>query len=77
MKPYGGKCLENAKRIFNHRLSRARRVSENTFSISTARWRAFKRQIDAIPGRCIGNTKAVVALHNYLMLHESTLPRHE
>ena len=77
MKPYGGRYLEHAKRIFNYRLSRARRVSENTFGISTARWRIFKRPIDAIPERSIGITKAVVALHNYLMLHESTLPKDE
>ena len=77
MKPYGGRYLEHTKRIFNYRLSRARRVSENTFGISTARWRIFKRPIDAISERSIGITKAVVALHNFLMLHESTLPRHE
>ncbi|XP_046860906.1 protein ALP1-like [Xenia sp. Carnegie-2017] len=77
MKPYGGRYLEHGKRIFNYRLSRARRVSENTFGISTARWRIFKRPIYAIPERCIGIVKAVVALHNFLMFHESTLPRHE
>ena len=69
--------MENTKGIFNYRLSRARRVSENTFGISTARWRVFKRPIDAIPERCIGIAKAVVAFHNYLMLNESKLPRHE
>ena len=37
----------------------------------------FKCPIDAIPQHFIGITKAVVALHNYLMIHESTLPRDE
>ena len=37
MKPYGGQYVENIKRIFNYRLSRARRVSENTSGISTCR----------------------------------------
>ena len=77
MKPYGGRYLEHTKRIFNYRLSRARRVSENTFGISAARWRILKRPIDAIPERCVGITRAVVALHNYLMFHESSLPRDE
>ena len=75
MKPYGGRYLEHSKR--NYRLSRARRVSENTFIISAARWRILKCPIDAIPDRCVGITRAVVALHNYLMFHESSLPRGE
>ena len=73
MKPYGGRCLEHAERIFNYRLSRARRVNENTFGNLTTRWRIFKRPIDALPERCIGISKAVEALHNYLMFHESSL----
>ena len=77
MKPFGGKYLEHQKQIFNYRLSRARRVSENTFGISTARWRIFKRPINAIPERCVNITKAAVALHNFLMLNETSLPRHE
>ena len=77
MKPYGGRYLENEKRVFNYRLSRARRVSENTFGISTARWRIFKRPINATPERCAHIAKAVVALHNFLMLMETSLPRHE
>ena len=63
--------MEHAKRNFNHRLSIARRDNENTFGISTARWHIFKRPIDAIPERGIGITKAVVALHKFLMLLES------
>ncbi len=77
MKPYGGRYLEHEKRVFNCRLSRARRVSENTFGISTARWRIFKRPINSTPERCANITKAVVALHNFLMLNETSLPRNE
>lgn len=42
MKPYAGKFLIHAKRIFNYRLSRARRVSEKTLCVATARWCTFK-----------------------------------
>ena len=77
MKPYAGNYLEHQKRIFNYRLSRARRVSENTFGISTARWHIFKRLIIATLKRCISITKAVIALHNFLMLHETTVLRQE
>lgn len=58
---------ENQKRIFNYRLSRARRIIENTFGIMAQRWRilrgpfkAKKRNITKIVGACI-------ILHNFLM----------
>ena len=74
MKPYAENYLEHQKRIFNYRLSSARKVNENTFGISTARWRIFKCPINAMPKRCINITKAVTPLHNFLMLHEISFP---
>lgn len=58
MKPYPDLYLPIDERIFNYRLSRARRTIENAFGIAATRFRIF---------RVILITKAVVALHNFLM----------
>ena len=66
MKPYPNQNLPIEQRIFNYRLSRARRVIENTFGITTSRFRVFWRPIIATTEKVKSITKAVVALHNYL-----------
>ncbi|XP_046863845.1 uncharacterized protein LOC124457685 [Xenia sp. Carnegie-2017] len=67
MKPYPFSNLSERKLIFNYRLSRARRVIENAFGICASRFRVFHRPIVAKVDNVIAITKAVVALHNFLM----------
>ena len=67
MKPYPNQFLPIDQRIFNYRLSRARRVVENAFGIATTRFRIFRRPIIAAVEKVVAVTKAVVALHNYLL----------
>ena len=67
MKPYPFSNLSENKLVFNYRLSRARRVIENTFGICASRFRVFHRPIIAKVENVIAITKAVVALHNFLM----------
>lgn len=72
MKPYSFKNINHEKRIFNYRLSRARRVVENAFGILATRFRIFRRKI----GINIQHVDAIVlaccALHNYLRTKSKT-----
>ena len=68
MKPYPGKNLTVEERIYNYRLSRARRTIENTFGILAAKWRIFRGPIKAKPEKIEDIIKATVCLHNYLRL---------
>ncbi|XP_057310470.1 uncharacterized protein LOC130648435 [Hydractinia symbiolongicarpus] len=67
MKPFPKESLGRKERIYNYRLSRARRTIENTFGICASRFRIFTRLINARVHVAVNITKAVVALHNYLM----------
>lgn len=72
MKPYPLQNLPVDKRVFNYRLSRARRVVENVFGIAASRFRIFRRPIIGLVEKVVVVTKAVVALHNFLMPLSST-----
>ncbi|XP_078364110.1 uncharacterized protein LOC144648418 [Oculina patagonica] len=74
MKPYKGSFLDEIKRVFNYRLSRARRIIENMFGIASARLRVWRRPVLASPENVTNTAKAVCVLHNYLMIEESGLP---
>ncbi|XP_033988010.1 putative nuclease HARBI1 [Trematomus bernacchii] len=68
MKPYPNRRLAVEQRIFNYRLSRARRVVENAFGIQANRFRVFlttiniqdTAKVEAIVLACCG-------LHNFLL----------
>ena len=49
LRPYPNKTLTRLKRIYNYRLSRARRIVECTFGILANKWRIFQRPIDVKP----------------------------
>lgn len=66
LRPYGGNNLGIKKRIFNYRLSRARRYVECTFGILSNKWRIFHRPINVEPNFAVEIVKACVVLHNFI-----------
>uniref|UniRef100_A0A672QIC8 DDE Tnp4 domain-containing protein n=1 Tax=Sinocyclocheilus grahami TaxID=75366 RepID=A0A672QIC8_SINGR len=67
MKPFarrGG--LSREQRVFNYRLSRARRIVENTFGVFANRFRFFLSTINLDPNVVEVIVLASCALHNYL-----------
>jgi len=57
---------DEAKKVFNKRLSRARRVVENAFGILAQKWRVFFRPIELEVDTAEHVVKATCCLHNYL-----------
>lgn len=68
MRPYPGHQTTNNEenRIFNYRLSRARRVSENAFGILVKKFRIYERTLSITPEHVNVIVKATCVLHNYL-----------
>lgn len=66
MRPHGGKFLSKEKRIFNYRLTLARRYVECTFGIMCAKWRILHRPIDVKIDFANDIVKAICVLHNFV-----------
>ncbi|XP_037513438.2 uncharacterized protein LOC119390007 [Rhipicephalus sanguineus] len=66
LRPYPGNRLEDDKRIFNYRLSRARRCVENAFGVMASRFRIFRRTINLLPENADYVVMASCVLHNFL-----------
>jgi len=66
IKPYNRDSLNKERRIFNYRLSRARRVVENTFGILASRFRIFHTSINLKVENIETVVLACCALHNFL-----------
>ncbi|XP_063794791.1 uncharacterized protein LOC134956748 [Pseudophryne corroboree] len=66
LKPFPQRSLTHEKRIFNYRLSRARRVVKNAFGILSRRFRIFNSAIDLRVDKITWVVNGCCALHNYL-----------
>ncbi|KAM0734073.1 Protein ALP1-like [Formica fusca] len=68
MRPYARKNLiDNQQRIFNYRLSRARRIIENSFGILVARWQIFQGSICFKLETAEAIVYATCCLHNFII----------
>ncbi|GBN41190.1 hypothetical protein AVEN_170153-1 [Araneus ventricosus] len=65
MKPYPGRGLNDEERVFNYRLSRAQRVSENAFGILAARFQIFEQKILTSAMNATKILMACCVLHNF------------
>ena len=66
LRPYAGKFLSQKKRIFNYRLSRARRLIECSFGILANKWRIFHRPLNVSLSLAEDNIKVCCVLHNFV-----------
>lgn len=67
MRPFSGTdSLSTEQKIFNYRLSRARRTIENAFGILAAQWRIYRKPIIAKVETIENMVKATITLHNWL-----------
>lgn len=75
LRPFSGKQLSDEQRIYNYRLSRARRCIENAFGILAARWRVLNNRIGFQPEYVKSIVMAAVCLHNFLMSQTQSVVR--
>lgn len=67
MKPYPFRNQSAPNRIFNYRLSRARRVVENSFGLLSQVFRIFRKPLLLGPEKAEAIVLAACALHNFLL----------
>lgn len=71
LKPYNFRDQNRSQRIFNYRLSRARRMVESSFGIMASRFRLLRTTIELSESNVKYCVLAICALHNYLLTVDS------
>ncbi|CAK1593449.1 unnamed protein product [Parnassius mnemosyne] len=66
LRPYVRSNMTHKKKIFNYRLSRARRYIESTFGIMSNKFKIFQRSINHSLPNAIKLVKTCCILHNYI-----------
>lgn len=81
MKPFSTKKktpFTNEEKVFNYRLSRARRTIENAFGVLVMRWGCLRSEFCCAPEKVNIIVGACCALHNFLISRSTTYatPQH-
>jgi hypothetical protein len=66
LRPYPGRGLNNTRRIFNYKLSRAKRTVECAFGLLANKWNVLHTIILVEPNFCDDIIKACCVLHNFV-----------
>jgi len=66
LRPYPRRNWDVARRIYNYRLTRARRIVECAFGIVCNKWTIFHSAIDVCPYFCDVTVKTCCILHNFV-----------
>lgn len=81
MRPYPTRTLDNKKRIYSYRLSRARKTIECSFGMMTQKFQVLLTPIRCINYEGVVNIiKCVCVLHNFIRIKEGiqySIPVHE
>lgn len=67
MKPYNFRSHDVGERIFNYRISRARRMVESTFGLMASKFRVMRTTIDISEKNVKSCVLAICVLHNFLL----------
>ncbi|XP_063585074.1 uncharacterized protein LOC134762506 [Penaeus indicus] len=70
MRPFGGKQLSIAKKVFNYRLNKARLYVEHAFGILNNKWKILHRPLNVSPELAVNIVKACCILHNFVQERE-------
>ena len=73
MRPYPRRSLDKEKRVFNYRLTRARKTVEMAFGILASKFRVFQSPINLSPNTIPHVVRAACVLHDYIRKREGVL----
>ncbi|KAK3793676.1 hypothetical protein RRG08_014570 [Elysia crispata] len=73
MRPFDGRNLNNTRRVFNQRLSRALKVVECAFGILSRKWEIFQRPLRVQVDNAETIVKAACALHNFVRARDGEM----